>query len=92
MRTEPSMSRYQPQDISPANDLTRCGRELLLKTASLVKPIMRKHGWKVGLLAEVRRNELEVEDCLMTSRHSSSQRMIACGVRDASRYRSRGDD
>ena len=28
-------------------------RQLLLKIASLVKPIMVKHGWKVGTLAEV---------------------------------------
>jgi len=29
-------------------------RELLMRTGSLVKPIMKKHDWKVGTLAEVR--------------------------------------
>lgn len=28
-------------------------RQILLKTASLVKPIMVRHKWKVGTLAEV---------------------------------------
>ena len=33
-------------------------RELLMRTGSLVKPIMKKHDWKVGTLAEVRTYDL----------------------------------
>lgn len=49
---EPPPSSHAQVGSDVADDVPLSLRELLLKTASLVKPIMKKHKWKVGTLAE----------------------------------------